>query len=286
MRKIKAFIYVFKKSCTSPIYYRDLIRTNVGFSIKYLLFLIFFISLIFSIRLGFTIPNLKNTLDNVLLNVSKSVPDDFVLKIKDGKWELNKPDPFYIPIPEEMKRYESKEDINTGIENSVVFYRNGVIEDLENMKTLVLVNDVNVIYRDTEGIRAYPVENMPDSEINKEGISKYIDNAKIYVTVFLIAIVPVALIISFILISIYCLFYFPAVSLLFLFIATIVKNKISYKESFQITAHTSTIPLILYVLYVLSGINIGYFMLLVLFLNLLISVYVLKKSIGIENKTE
>ena len=102
MIKLKAAIYVFTKSLTSPKYYNDIVKTNFGFSMKYFSVLALISSLVaFSGLVKPIMTDLGDSLKAVETTVVDSFPDDLEITVKDGEVSINQPEPYIFQTPEE-----------------------------------------------------------------------------------------------------------------------------------------------------------------------------------------
>lgn len=282
MKKLKAFIYVYYKSLTNFPYYRDVLKTNFSFSIKYFVFLIFFVSLISSVKMAFNlVPEITNNFGTAFSNLKSFFPDDLTLTIKGGEWEINKPEPLIIPLQFAEKTPESSETPK----NLIVLYKNGTIDDLKNMDTLVLVNKVNVLYREGEGWRGYPIKNLPDSTVGKsefESTMKSVESMlRMLPTLFVIGAFIFTLIGNLVVRS----FYFAWLGLLVWLIAKATGNDSGYKNALKIAMHSATLPITIGLLFELVGLVIP-IPLWFSMINILIATLVLLNMKKVEKNEE
>lgn len=272
MKKLKAFFYIFKKSLTSPEYYKELLETRFNYSIKYFVMLAIFASLIVTVAVSIrTFPGAKAGIKAFAEQVKQMYPEDLVLTVKSGQWSINKPEPYVIPLP---KVSEDKK-----IENVVVFYKKGTIDDLDSLKTYALVNENNVVVRDSnEGIRAYPIKNFPDFEVNKSTISSMVDSAYGYLK-NLPYFLPLIIFLGQLVFNYFGVkvIYLLWVGLVIYLYSLIRKNKISYKNACRVGIHTMTLPLIIEVVLGVANIEIplsGWFFLV----NIILAIFMLIRS--------
>lgn len=270
MRKIKAFIYVYTKSLTSFTYYRDILKTGFGFSVKYYLFLALLASIITSLAISIKIiPETSRVFGNLINNARNAFPDDLVFTMKNSEWSINRPEPFIVPMP----KFEGETaDPNTP-KNLVVFYNNGTIEDLKNLDTLVIFNKVNVLYREDNKISVMPLKDLPDNVVNKTEFDKFI--AAFATILRLLPLLMVVMIFLAVLAGniIFRAFYFAWFSLFVWLASAITGFKLSYSQSIKVAIHSATLPLTLGVLF--SVFNFSPFKFWFSLLNLLFAVFVL-----------
>ncbi|MFZ2663958.1 MAG: DUF1189 family protein [Patescibacteria group bacterium] len=243
MNKLKTFFYVFKKSISSPEYYKELMETKFVFTVKYYLMLSFLASLLFASFVSIKmIPETREGLRVGTEEIKKAYPDDLVVNIKDGSWSINKPEPYIIPLPEFSKTEE-----NIGIDNIIVFYKQGTIDDFNNSKTFALVNESNILTREgSSGIKVYPIKDFPNVDVDKtkvvEGVDKVYGYVK-YVPFFL----PLILLVGEMLFNYLGskLIYILWISLAVYLLSLLKKSKVNFKSACRVGVHTMTIPIIL-----------------------------------------
>ena len=101
MKKLKAFFYVYKNSMTSPKYYKEVLKTDLNFSLKYYLMLVLVASiLITTIETVSVTPKIKSQISGFAENARQVYPDDLLIKVEEGKWSVNREEPFVIPMPQ------------------------------------------------------------------------------------------------------------------------------------------------------------------------------------------
>lgn len=243
MKKLHTFFYVFKKSITSPDYYNDIVRTNFWFSMKYFLVLSLFASLIFTtISSIVIIPRIMSETNLLTQNLKESFPKDLVIDFKEGSWEVNKEQPIIIPMPNvgpEAETYFSK--------NLVVFDENGTINQIEEMDTLILFNNENVIYKNENGeLTARPLSSIPNFKLDESTINTGFDRISKFLK-FMPYIIPIGIFIFVFLVNYLSGAFVVAiiVGLVLFVISSIIKRKISFSNACKISIHSMTIPIIL-----------------------------------------
>lgn len=257
MKKIKAFIYVFIKSISSPVYYNDVIKTSFAFSFKYYLSLGMLMALIVStgITINFA-PKINSEISNIVVQAKNFYPDDLVFSMKDGEWNINRPMPFIVPAPSGINLKELGEDGEDFPKNLIVFDKEGTINDLDTQQTLILVNNVNIITKENNAIKATPIKNIPNGEFTKSNFVELIDSVASY-TKFLPAII-----FGIVLIGVLAgylvgrMLYLLAVGLLVFIVATLTGIKLTYVNSYKVALHTMTLPLVISVILTLLNLDI------------------------------
>jgi len=275
MDKLKTFFYVFRKSISSPEYYKELLETKFAYTVKYYIFLSLILSLIISCVVSIkAIPSSRVGLRIVSEEIKKIYPDDLIINVKDGKWNINKPEPYIIPLPNIPENTLPESDIK----NIIVFYKQGTVEDLDNFKTFSLVNETNVLAKDKySGMRVYPIKDFPNFDIDKSKVNEVIDRMYEYlkyIPFFLPLIIFLGQILfNFLGTKVIYILWIGLVLFLFSFIR---KNKLSYLSACRIGIHTMTLPLLFEVILSLAKVNVpifGWFFLV----NVILSLYVLEK---------
>lgn len=241
MKKLKTFFYSFKNSILSTEYYKDIVKADINFSIKYFFMLSFLASVLtvayMSINL---IPNMTSEIKIFYQEAENIYPDDLTVEFKDGSWTANKEEPIFIKRP----NLPVEADIPS---NLVVFDKNGTIDKIKEYDTLAIVNSENILYgQDAELISTQPLKNIPNGTLNKEAVISKMSGLNKLIN-FLPFILPI-----FLLIPVF-LFGFLGGSLFNVFLAGIGlfialllnKRRIDFKSAFQISVHAATVPVLI-----------------------------------------
>jgi hypothetical protein len=248
MKKLRAFLYIFSKSLTSFTYYRDLVKTKFSFSVKYLIFLVFLGSLVITARSGYTaVKGFNKTVKELSVSAKSFYPDDLVFTVEKGEWSVNRPEPFMIAFP----KIEGEPGVDESVapenpENLVVFDKAGTIDDLEKYKTTILVNSVNIIFKeDTGSLKVVPIKDIPDTKIDKA----------MYLTLLaklegLAGIIPFMLVIgiffgSFFAFTIFRVPYFAIVGFFIYLGGKIMKAGLGYTNAVKIAIHSATLSFLI-----------------------------------------
>jgi hypothetical protein len=241
MKKLKTFFYSFYKSATSPKYYLDILNTKPRLTVKYYLFLTFLAALITTLVVSIKIyPVVKQDAQSFSQQIRDAYPSDLVITVKDDQWTTSKSEPVIISFPK-----PSGSELGD-FENFAVFYKKGTVEDLKTFKTLVLINETNVVVSDPSGtITSRPIKNFNNIEITSESINKFSDAVLKYTPYFLVGLIAVRSIFFYILGNV--------TPILFIGIAVYVfaksnKQRLGFVEALRISTHTLTIPIVLQVI--------------------------------------
>lgn len=250
IQKIKAAGYVFYKSLTSPAYYKDLLSVKFGFSIKYIFILAFIAAAVtVPVTTGGLINDLRNELDKFMISTSAYYPDELVITMKDGQLSINQDEPFKFAIPEEYKKESLANDSEMeDIENIVVIDPEGTIDQLDEYKTVVLINKSNAIVRESNKIEVYPLSDAPDGELTKNTVMGILDKLAPFVD----AIPYIILVLAFILALVYYfgfrLAYLLAVGGVLILASSARGLNLEFKKLYQIGLHAMTLPLVIEVM--------------------------------------
>lgn len=281
MKKLKTFFYVFKNSISSPKYYRDILKTDLWFSVKYFLFLSFLASLLFSISLSIkAIPEVVSGIKSFSENVRGVFPDDLVINFKEGKWEANKEEPIVIPMPSFTQ--DSDKYIPSNI---AVFDKAGTIDKLKELNTVVLINNENLIYMgEGDSITAQPINTIPDFTLDKVSVNTRIDTLNTYAKAIPF-LLPVIFLISSFVFNYFSVGVFNTLIIGFVvyLVSIIKKNKIDFRSACKIGIHGMTLPIIIQlILITFTDLNMavpGWF----LILSIMISIFFMMKMNGNED---
>lgn len=258
MQKLRTFFNTLVKSVSSPAYYADVITAKIGFSLKYFLMLTFVLSIVtaFKIMIPLAIFNLAAATDQVVTQY----PADLDVKITNGRLSINQPVPYLVPIRKDWQ--------DNGPKNFVVFESDNNIsspQDFYKYDTFALVTETSV-YTNQENssansIKVYEIpQDTKDFEVN-EGMVKNWESQflnmpavknKLYVpavgVLLLVLLVPLMYLFRLSTAYIYAVILFLLIKL---FKKSLTNGtEFSVSKLFQISLHTTTLPILL--AYVLS----------------------------------
>lgn len=281
MKKLKAFIYVFKQSISSFSYYKDILNTKFSFSIKYLAVLATLLSLITAgVITGMETPKLLRFIDEQKPNILAIYPDNFEITSNNNEWSINQPEPYAIKMPEFLKVEESEQVKNP--ENLIVFNREGTLNDFENANSLMLLNKSNLLVKSNDKIEVNPLKDIPNGTFTKDmfvsSTDKILELAK-YIPVFMFLFLTIGFFFYF---FVFRLIYLLFVAVALVIINIFVKPDVEYKDLYRIALHSMTIPLLIEVLFIIVGISVTtvpWFLLL----NIILGVLVIAKALKIDD---
>jgi hypothetical protein len=288
MKKIKAFFYVYYKSLTTVKYYQDILKTELGFSMKYFFALAIIATLIVAVSTSVReVPKIKSAVDGVLTQSQELYPEDLVITIENGQMSTNQPDPVIISMPQVPGVQEP--DPAADFDNLVVIDEEGTLGDMEKYNTLFLVNESNILVWSEGRIEVYPLRDLPNTEITRETINNLVERFEGWIRLIpyiITVLVFVALLFYYLG---FRLVYLLPVALIFFIIGSIRGLKLTYGKYYQIGLHTITLPLTVEMIAVLVGIPIlfpfWFFIVNILFGVLVISSLEVQKASESEKET-
>jgi hypothetical protein len=242
MRRIKAFFYIYFKSLTSVRYYQDILKTDLGFSMKY--FLILSLLVTFFVTL-FTIaphmPEVRNVISDFIEETRNVYPEELVFTVENGKMSINQPEPFIVP----MSSLPSLEDTGSAedFENFLVIDSQGTLNDFETYNTLMLINESNILVGSNGKIEVYPLRELPDLEITQETINELAATAEDFVRYIPYLILLVMLFLFLFYYLGFRLVYLLFVAMILYIIGRVRGQDLSFGNYYKIGLHTITLPL-------------------------------------------
>lgn len=249
MTKLKLFFKVFWKSLTNPPYYQKIARAPFSFSLKYLFFLLFLVSLIegliLSGRVLFFLPKTPELIARAKTVVKNFYPAELVVVIKNGQLQTNVKEPYFIDFPQEL---------GVSKVHFIVIDTKAKVEDIEKYSTMALVTKDKITTVNDRGYKVYSLKDIKsdvyiDRNLYDQAIKEilpffdYLPLA-IYVLVAFLLLVWPFLGAVFGLVG--KLFYLLILSPFFWVIAKVLKSELAYKKVYQISIHATTLPIVLF----------------------------------------
>ncbi len=284
MRYIKALLYSIKNSLTSIDYYKQIIQTNLFFSYKYFLGISLFIAIAYSISFALVeAPQIKSNIDRAISEIEAKYPNDLVFESKDGVIFTNQPEPYIIETPEYLKK--SKLTSETGEEtefpkNIIVFDRDGTIEEMQKLDTLIMVNSVNFLIRDPARIQVRSTKSFPDFKLDKQAIQE--KTSKIQSLTYVIPLIGFLFVFLASFVSYATIKFLDALftSLVTFLLSKFLNSSLSYSQTLKVVLHTSTVPYIVESLIVMFKPTLGNYSIFLLIFNLALALFVIYKLRG------
>lgn len=256
MNKITRFFQNVSKSLFDLEFYKEIIKTPLSFSFKYLYFLLFLTAVINTL---FFLPNLfllKSGLPSFVKTVETTAknlyPSELIINIKNGTLTTNVKEPLAIKLPTEFD--PNKE---TGIENLIVIDTKANPADIKKYKTAILATKNAITYPEDKSYKIYLLEDIKQNvKIDKNTYENILNKIISYAnylphlfTPIIVAIIifvpPVIALFSF-LGRLLALVFF---TLLPFFLAKIMKKDLRYGETYRIAIHGSTVIILAHFLF-------------------------------------
>lgn len=249
MKFLNTFIYSLRHSLLDPSYYLDVLKSPLSFSFKFFFAFCLIFGLISATAINITvIPEINKFAKksaNQLLNL---YPNDLEITIKDKKASINQEEPYFIPI--DLKNWIDQDIPDSAISNLLVIdtRSSNPTKDINQYHTLALLTkDALVIKGERNEMRVLPLEQME------------VDNLSINHSMYQDLITKIAPYLKYlstimaILVAIFFLIFFPLSKLLHLLvfslitmaISSVMKPKLTYRQTFQIGLHAFVLPTLL-----------------------------------------
>lgn len=231
-KKIGFFTRI-KKSIVKFDEYEKFMEESLGKAFKY------FFKLILMFALFITIALTYNTVKNVNKTVSQFEKEFPEFEIADGTLNVDSEDAFELYVEEYNLQFimdDTKENYEENdYENSIVMLKNSVVMDVDGYTQEIGYNDIGDISKQT----------IIDSMKRKELI------------IFYVVMFFVMLLANFIAYSIIIFFDVITLSILALIINLFIKTKFKYKDLVKLSIYAITLPVILYMLYIVANVLFG-----------------------------
>ena len=235
-----------KDSIYGPAYYKQIVgEMRLRSSIKYLARLSLIIAILAAVIFTAFYPKIKSFLYQASSKIVASYPTDLEIDIKAGNASANKPEPFFIPMPdfglhmENARQYVQPRNllaINTKENFSAQKFR--------EYDTFILLskNELSTLQNSRNGeIRIMPLSEIGDTKLTHEKVVETQNVlASMMPSMFVFAVVLVFA-------SFFLMFFSATLVLNFIFgffiwiFAKTLKINLPYKKSYQVGIHASTL---------------------------------------------
>jgi len=250
-RKLKFFLDVLVKSLTKFPYYKEVKKANFKFSLKYLFFLFYIISLITSIVFAASIsililPKVPAFVASFENKAKSLYPEGLVVNVKNGVVTTNTKEPYFVDSLNTL-------GLNKGYDHFLTIDTKATASDIKNDSTVILVTKDSVATIDSNSTyKIYQIDPTSNLTIDKASYLKvvsqispylkYIMPGLIALVVLLILVWPIlgaalALIAEFVYLLLFALIFFVVVK--------VMKKDLSYKKTLQLSMHAATLPILL-----------------------------------------
>jgi hypothetical protein len=260
IQRMKAFPYIFFHSLADIPYYNRILKTPLSFSFKYFFVLATLVSLITSLTITIKIsPEIKKSLNQSLTIIKTTYPQDLVITSKNNQWSVNKPEPVAIPMP-----FGQTPKIPNFPSNIIVFLKNGTVDDVQKLNTLVLVNEKNILVQSgntdengkyTSKLETYPIQNIPDGTFDYNSLIKAIENIQKLGGLIEFVIIGLLSVFIWFYNCIFRLIYLLIVGTFIWLVSLAVGTKYKFGESYRIAIHTLTLPSLIDLMLATTDIN-------------------------------
>lgn len=240
---MKDFIELIQKSIYSPEYYRDILIRPASYAWKYYASLAMLLAVLMTIVTTVPlVPKIHSFLKELPEKVISYYPQDLKITIAKGEVTTNVQEPYFVDFPGNNTKLATASEIlriatidtksevtldQFNVYNSVFWLSHNSIVALDSAKALhtVVLGDLNATI-DVAHIR---------SALTK--IEPYF----IFITPLVVLLVFVGMIVSFLAMIVYLLFD----ALLVYLLGKIMKEHWSYAQSYHLSLHAVTLPLLL-----------------------------------------
>jgi hypothetical protein len=244
MNKLKQFSRVFTKSISSISYYKDIAKASLGFSLKYLYFLLLIIAflqgIISAAKLSYLIPKIPQFVQDAKGQVINFYPRDLIFTVKDQKISSNVKEPYTI-------------------KNFVVIDTKITAADVANYKDKVILGDSFVAIPDsqsggnktislTDYLKNIPSGTQFTQKSYLDLANKLLPYLNYLPAIAYCLIIITLLVLPFILAGLTLLgrmFILVFSTLGLLILAKIMKRDLSYRQIYHLSLHALTIPVVL-----------------------------------------
>lgn len=229
-------------------------------------------------------PQVPQFKENVKLTARLFYPDELKITVVGKKIKTNVKEPYVIEIPNQPTNSTGQESVA----HFITIDTQGAVENYAKYKTAILVTDSLVIIPDNQPSKTYKVlmmedllKNVPEgSVLDKNVYTKVTEPLFPYLDylplVIWITIALALLIFPFVGAALglsWQLLRLLGLALLVFIAAKIMKKKFSYRETYRLSMHGVTIPIVLSLLFRFPGFNLGIIntLIFVVFMTVVIS---------------
>lgn len=248
MKLIQAFFYIYYKSISSIAYYAEVLKTSLGFSLKYLLVLGVLFSTLSTAKFYInTFPQVKEVLNSIPAEVATIYPDDLVITGKDNEWFINKPEPYAIEVPAKWLEFLHSGTTKSSErfpKNLVVFDKAGMVDKFHDYDTAVLVTKNSFVYmEDTDGsVKFESMDTVPNGMIDKAKVTELTGMVETQLNMY-VKYIPFFVGILILLVNTTGkLLYLIFIALILMGTGTALKKRITYTQGYKLGIHAITLP--------------------------------------------
>lgn len=260
-KKIKTFFRTLWLSVSSPSYYRDILRANRPFTIKFILSFWFLYATIVSLYLSWQVlVPAHQVLQDLPDKLIAGYPEELVINIEDGQVSTNVSEPYFISVDKFEQLFDQVDDQVLGadsddIQNFLVIDTQASADDILEYSTIMLLTEDSLVYLDDGGFQANRLDEIKELQIDKASVTQIVER----LAPFLNFIIPLGMVFIFSFVFIFAgighaiyLFFF---ALLMFGLAKLMKLKLTYLQSYRLSLHILIIPLVLIGLLTVADLN-------------------------------
>ena len=288
MGKINTFIHVLKKTFTSPLYYKEILKAPFSFSLKFFIFYFFLFSIISTLFISINfLSKTQSYIRNLPAMLIEAYPEELEVKVRNGEVSTNVKEPYKMSVKEVEKVFEENKDNVLGakeedLENILVIDTSGSMEDFEKYKTAVLITKKNIMYVNDQGrYETFPLSEVGDVTINRSMVETFVGSLAPFLNLVFPGLVLFVFIGAFIFIPLGKMTYLLFFALVLWIIAKLMKYVLSFGKAYQMGLHLVVITTTLFGLLSLIKVNITFPFLQTILLSVL-SIVILSKIKGNE----
>ncbi len=246
-QKLATYQYVFWKSISSFVYYRDVVKARFRFSFAFFALFSFLLGILMSIAISIAIvPDIFTFTSNFQKNARGIYPSNLVIKVKDGKVSTNVSEPFSIPFP--LKDVSNKDGLGelANIKYLLTIDTHVNPETGQNQNALIFVTEKTIIFKDRgSAVRMVPVSDFGDVTIDREHFNSLVDSLRGFIRWVPLLVILVIVIVLLLLLPLLRLFTIVLLSLPLALSARLMGLKLSFAKVVQIGLHALTLPTLL-----------------------------------------
>lgn len=240
-----------KNSIYNPIYYKNIVlNETLKDSLKYLAKVSLVAALAGVILFSFTLPVFYKTVKMLVDTEVANYPEDLVINIKGGVVSTNKPEPFAIKLSQPSKDLNKS---NTGVPENVLVIdttKSFNVDSFASYSTLALLtNNSIIISKDNIGnLQVISLSKSKDTQITKSYLSSIESKLFKYLPLIFVTIIVfvfVALFIGYFAVTLLLLIVY---AFLIWLIMKLKGLNFTYKDSYKVGIHASTILIVLSIL--------------------------------------
>ena len=263
-----------KNSIYNKDYYKNVVLNETPKeSIKYLAKLVLLVALLATIMFAFILPPIFKIVKIGVSSVATNYPDELVLSIKNGEASINQPEPYIIKTPSyliNLNKSEKPLPENLVVINTTEPFDLNIFRESKT-SSLMTKTEIAFIQPDNDEMRILPLYKFGNIEINKNWIlnkQSLIVELLPWVMIMSIPVIYIGVFVGIFVGMLIALFLYALIVFL---IFKIKKLDVSYKKSYQVALHASTLIIFLSLFTTTLG-SMGFFMrmiilIVIIFLN-------------------